>query len=620
MSLEGWRLSLDRGGTFTDVVAHGPHGEVRSAKVLARTGDGLDAIAHVLSERERGDLSLRVGTTVATNALLTGTGAPTALMITRGFRDLPLIGHQARPDIFALDVVRPDWPIGWVVEVDERLRSDGFEERGVDDVSVREALAGLLREGCSALAVCLAHGVAYPQHELAVEQIARGMGFREVVVSHRVSRRDGLVDRAHASCLDASLTPSVQAFVRSVSRVAPSVRAHFMASDGGLVGPSRFRGRRALLSGPAGGVAACARLARAMGVEQVLGFDMGGTSTDVCRWAGRTEQREHSQLAGMSVPLPGVDVVSVAAGGGSRLTLCDGRAQVGPGSVGADPGPACYGLGSAAAVTDANLVLGRIQASRFPTVFGERGDQPLSMERARRAIASAAGVAAEDLAAVRAAAAGFLTVADEAMGEAIACLSVSRGHDPREHALVALGGAGPQHACSVAELLGVRRVLVHPRAGVLSAWGIAGAPSVATAEARVDRDWAETLPAELEDVVQELVERVTRELEDEGITRELRIETRYDLRYSGSQTTLRVRERSAFEDEHRRLFGFARPGGRIEVLRVVVQAWVETPVVPWMPPAPARPPLPTEFVPLLVPREGRAIEVEAALHSWEKLG
>jgi len=621
----GWRVAVDRGGTFADVVAHGPHGAVRTAKLLAHEGVEGRAVSAVLTEPEAASgVDLRVGTTVATNALLTAAGAPTALLVTRGFGDLPRIGHQARREIFALAPRSRGWGPRWVVEVDERITAVGLVERELLRESVRESLVSLRSEGCRAVVVALTHAVDFPAHELALLALARECGFSEVVASHEVVPRVGLMSRGEAAVLDGSLTPVVREFVCSLGDVA---RSRFMTSGGGLVGAARFRGRNALLSGPAGGATACARLARELGLPAVLGFDMGGTSTDVCRWAGDVERREVSSVAGREVPLPGVDVVTVAAGGGSRLRIVDGVARVGPDSVGASPGPASYGRGGQAAVTDANCVLGRIQPRWFPRVFGEDGAQPLAVEAARAAVrrelstalTHERGLTDQEL---LDAAAGFVSVANQAMSEAIAALSISRGHDPREHALVALGGAGPQHACAVAELLGIPRVVVHPQAGVLSAWGIASASPGAVRAARVDRLWGDLPPGDRAAEAARLAELARADLVRDGETRDAAVRVTFTMRHRGAQAILEARDRTHFDQEHRRLFGFARPEAPVEVLTIEVRAEVEE-EVPLAPPAP--PGIrraaddAVDRVTLHVPRDGIRTTHSAPVWRWEDL-
>ena len=560
--MSGWHVALDRGGTFTDVVATDPDGAVHTTKVLAGEAAEIEALRHILGARDLAGLeSLRIGTTVATNALLTGDGARTALVTTAGFEDLLVIGHQARPDIFALDIARPEPLAERVIGARERVSARGDVLTLLDLDALRESLVSARRDGVEAVAIAFAHAVVRPDHEQAAAALARELGFRTVVASHAVSARVGLADRMGAAVADARLTPVVEAYVSRVLTAVPArVSVSFMTSTGGLVSRQRFRGTTALLSGPAGGAAACERLARLLDVPAVLGFDMGGTSTDVCRWAGELERREETVLAGRTLAAPTVDIVSVAAGGGSILALRDGRACVGPESAGADPGPASYGRGGPATVTDANLVLGRLVPSRFPAVFGPDGAAPLDAAAASRAMQEL-GVSA----------AGFLAVANEQMAEAIAALSTARGHDPRDHALVALGGAAGQHACAVARRLGIRTVLVHPHAGVLSAWGIAGAPLTARAVRPILTGWTAEIASTHAALTDELDAVVTETLRAEGAPALGPPRVRWELRYVGSETALWADDRADFEARHARLFGFARPEAAVEVLRVEVQ-------------------------------------------------
>jgi len=584
---EEWLVAVDRGGTFTDVVAHGPLGELRTAKVLNAGEAGLDVVRSLVAETAR--VSLRVGTTVATNALLTRDLARVGLVTSRGLGDLIQIGHQARPEIFALDIAAHKPLSEWVVELDERVRVDGLVEREFDPGVVREQLTALRREGCESLVVCLAHAVRYPEHELVVGGLAKSVGFEDVVLSHDVLPREGLIDRTQAALVDAAVTPAVKRFVGRVSSSPIADHAVFMSSRGGHVGGEQFRGRNALLSGPAGGVSACARIAREYGFDAVLGFDMGGTSTDVCRWAGETETTDSFTLGDQRVPLPAVDLVSVAAGGGSQLWIGEGVTRVGPGSVGANPGPASYGLGTHAAVTDANLVLGRLQARWFPAVFGPTGREALDLDAAVRAVAHAAGVSPADGDAVRDAAAGFLAVANRVMADAIAAVSASRGHDPRIHVLVAMGGAGAQHACATAELLGISRVAVHPRAGVLSAWGIAGADLTAHEEAAVQELWTPSLAAEKRPLIETLEQRARTQLREQSPGVVPRVQAVWAMRYLGSTHVILAKDGEEFETKHERLFGLRRESGVIEVVTVRVTASWSPPVSLRSPPEIRRP-------------------------------
>jgi len=575
VSEAGWRVAIDRGGTFTDVVATDPLGAVHTAKVLAEGTGELAALRVIMGREDLTELeSLWIGTTVATNALLTGGGVKTALVVTEGFADLLTIGHQARPRIFELDIDRLAPLADVVIEARERVTPDGEVLCPIDVDALRERLVSARGDGVEAVAVAFAHAVSFSTHESLAAALAREIGFESVVASHELSASVGLVDRARAAVADARLTPVLDDYVSRVVRSVPaSVSVRFMTSTGGLVPRSRFRGTAALLSGPAGGVVACQRLARELGRGAVLGFDMGGTSTDVCRWAGELERRDSTELAGRTIAVPTLDIVSVAAGGGSVLSITDGRARVGPESAAAVPGPACYRRGGPATITDANLVLGRLRVELFPQVFGPSGVAALDASAAERALQD---LGLPDIAA---AAAGFIAVANEQMAEAIAALSTARGHDPREHALVALGGAGGQHACGIARRLGIDTVIVMPHAGVLSAWGIAGAPRVARSVSPVLETWAPETPVRHATTVRRLRDQGAGLLAAEGVSGPRDERVGWELRYAGSETSLWSRDRQDFEARHDRLFGFHRPDAEVEVLAVEVELSDAPPVV-----------------------------------------
>ena len=602
--MSGWHVSVDRGGTFLDVVAR--RGDVeRAGKLLADPGRELDGVREFLGGEVE---SLRLGTTVATNALLTRSGVRVGLLLTRGLEDLPFIGHQARPDIFALRPQREP-PVAVAVEsVPGRLAADGEEVEPLDREATAQALARLLDAGVDVVAVVGLHGVSYPRHELTLSSWLAEAGVSHVL-SHQVLPRLGYVDRIEATSVDAHLTPVLLDFVSRVNEALASPSSLYMTSAGGLVSGDTFRGRDALLSGPAGGVAGCARVARELGLDAVLGFDMGGTSTDVCRWAGTLERRETTEIAGRSVPLPGLDIVSVAAGGGSVLTVRDGRALVGPESAGATPGPASYGCGGPATVSDANVVLGRLQPRWTPAVFGPDGDRPLDASAARAALAA-------DHVDPREAAWGFLRVANEAMAEAIGALSAQRGHDPREHALVAFGGAGPQHGCAVAALLGIDEVIVHPRAGVLSAWGIAGAARLTRLTRAVQRPWTDRLPDQQAEAIRDLSAAAEGEIGEPCTT-----SVSWSFRYKGAEAVLEAADRASFELAHERLFGFARPAASVRVEALHVEARRETPVdrLP-KPPADPTPPPVEEKVDLVVGDGPLWKEVRAPVVRVDSLG
>jgi 5-oxoprolinase (ATP-hydrolysing) len=522
-----WRFWIDRGGTFTDVIGAAPGGALHTTKVPSRSPayeeaavEGMRFLLHAPPpeggtrpfrwapeiDRTRFPAEqvevIRMGTTVATNALLERQGARTLLVTTAGFPDLLEIGDQARPELFALRIVKPEPLHADVVEAAERLSADGAVLSPLDEPALAAALAQARADGFESVAVALLHADLNPAHEQAAGRLARAAGFAHVSLSHEVSPLPRLVPRARTAVVDAYLTPVLRAYVERLSAAVEGAPLWFMTSAGALVRAEAFRGRDAVLSGPAGGVVGVGEVAKAAGAGAVLGFDMGGTSTDVCRWAGRLERRETSVAAGVPVRAPTLDVETVAAGGGSVLRFDGLRARVGPESAGADPGPAAYGRSGPPTVTDANLVLGRLEPSRFPALFGPAGDQPLDVAAARAALASLAADMGAD--GPEAAAAGFLAVAVEQTAQAVRRISVERGFDPRGHALVAFGGAAGQVACDVADALGCPEVLCPEQASVLSAWGIGQAEVAVLRQAGLDAPLddpglarAETLAADL---------------------------------------------------------------------------------------------------------------------------
>ncbi|MET0294616.1 MAG: hydantoinase/oxoprolinase family protein, partial [Phenylobacterium sp.] len=410
-----WTFWIDRGGTFTDVIGTDPEGAEHALKLLSTSpayeDAAVEAMRRLLGAAPGGPFpadrveAIKMGTTVATNALLERRGARTLLVTSDGFADALLIGDQSRPQLFALDIVRPEPLYESVVEADERLGADGAVVRPLDEAGLEARLRAALAEGCQSVAVAFLHADLNPAHERAAGGIARRLGFEFVALSSEVSPLPRFLPRAETTVADAYLTPVLQAYVRRVAGAVGGAPLYFMTSAGALVRAEAFRGRDALVSGPAGGVVGVARTAQAAGAAAVLGFDMGGTSTDVARYAGALERRDQARVAGVRVRSPMLDVETVAAGGGSILTFDGMRARAGPHSAGAVPGPACYGRGGPAAVTDANLVLGRLDPARFPNVFGPRGDGPLDPAAARARLAELA--AAMGAASPEAAAEGF---------------------------------------------------------------------------------------------------------------------------------------------------------------------------------------------------------------------
>src|SRR5271170_907190 len=518
---KGWQFWIDRGGTFTDVVARRPDGVLVTRKLLSENpgrypDPAIAAIRHLLGvaagQPIPGDRieAVRLGTTVATNALLERTGEPTVLVITRGFRDALRIAYQNRPRLFDRQIVLPELLYSRVIEARERVAASGEVLLPLDEAGTGRSLQAAYADGFRAVAVVCLHGYRYPAHEQRIGQIARRTGFTQVSLSHETSPLMKLVPRGDTTVADAYLSPILGRYVDRVTEELRGVRLQFMQSSGGLTDARTFRGKDSILSGPAGGIVGMARTSAAAGFDRVIGFDMGGTSTDVSHFAGEFERQYETQVAGVRMRAPMLSVHTVAAGGGSVLHFADGRYQVGPDSAGAAPGPACYGRGGPLTVTDANVLLGRVQPDHFPRVFGADGGQPLDAEVTRRRFADLAAritAATGDRRAPEQVAAGFLEIAVANMANAIKKISVQRGYDVTRYALSTFGGAGGQHACAVADALGMTSVLIHPLAGALSAYGIGLADVIAMRESAVEApltaDLAARLPTEAFDPLAE---------------------------------------------------------------------------------------------------------------------
>ena len=491
-----WEFWIDRGGTFTDVVARRPDGRLAVRKLLSqdpgRYEDAvLAGIRGLLGVPDGQPIpagrigSVRLGTTVATNALLERRGEPTVLVITRGFRDALRIGYQNRPRIFAREIILPELLYSRVIEVTERVSAHGEVIVALDEEAAARDLRAAYAAGLRAVAVVCMHGYRYPAHEARIGQIARDIGFTQVSESHTTSPLMKLVSRGDTTVVDAYLSPILARYVDRVAGELGGTRVLFMQSNGGLADAHRFRGKDSILSGPAGGIVGMARTAAAAGFGRVIGFDMGGTSTDVSHYAGEFERQYETEVAGVRMRAPMLSIHTVAAGGGSILAFDGSRYRVGPDSAGADPGPACYRRGGPLTVTDANVMLGRVQPGYFPRVFGPGGDEPLDaglvagrFDALARRIAEQAG----DQRSGAEVAAGFLGIAVANMANAIKKISVQRGYDITRYVLATFGGAGGQHACAVADALGITEVLIHPLAGRPSAYGM-GLADV-TADAR----------------------------------------------------------------------------------------------------------------------------------------
>ena len=590
-----WQFWIDRGGTFTDVVARRPDGDLVTLKLLSESRDqyedaAVEGIRRLLRLPPDAPISpaqvacVKMGTTVATNALLERKGERTLLVTTRGFRDALRIATQARPKLFERHIRLPELLYERVVEADERLGAGGEVVTPLDE----EALAGGLRAayeaGLRACAIVFMHAYRHPVHELRAEALARAAGFTQISVSHRVSALCKFVPRGDTTLVDAYLSPILVRYVDRLAAQMPGVRLQFMQSSGGLTDARRFHGKDAIFSGPAGGILGMVRTAERAGHDRLIGFDMGGTSTDVSHFAGEFERTFDAVVAGVRVRAPMMSIHTIAAGGGSTIRFDGARLRVGPESAGADPGPACYRRGGPLTVTDANLLLGRIDAEFFPKVFGPRADQPLDREVLVREFAQLAqrmsGAAAATVTPERAAA-GALEIAVGAMANAVKRISVARGHDVTRYTLQCFGGAGGQHAGLVADALGITRVFVHPLAGVMSAYGMGLADQTVMREATLERALDDAGMAEARTLAERLRAEAVRELEEQGAAaHSLRTEVRALVRYAGTDTTLpcdlgagvdACAVRRAFEHAYRERFSFLMPGRELVIEAIVIE-------------------------------------------------
>ncbi|CAF4873371.1 unnamed protein product [Pieris macdunnoughi] len=594
MNNRGFQFAIDRGGTFTDVFAKCPNGKVRVMKLLSVDPQNYndaprEAIRRILQEETGNALdkdgkvnstlieSIRMGTTVATNALLERKGAKMALVINKGFKDLLLIGNQARPNIFQLNIKRPEVLYKEVVEVDcrvipaleERCQIDKSKQnwkevqgttgqkmlviRDIDEEAVKKDLAALREKGIDSIAVVLAHSYNYQEHEVTIGKIASNLGFSQISLSHSVTSMVRLVPRGYTASADAYLTPHIREYVRGFSEGftdnLKNSNVLFMQSDGGLTPMNLFNGSRAILSGPAGGVVGYALTSYQRDTNlPVIGFDMGGTSTDVSRYAGTLEHVHEATTAGVTIQAPQLDINTVAAGGGSMLFFRSGLFAAGPESAGAHPGPACYRKNGPLTVTDANLLLGRLLPEYFPKIFGTNENESLDKEATTKAFTNMTHDINNFLKqdggkemTMEEVAMGFLNVANEAMCRPIRALTTARGYDARSHALSCFGGAGGQHACAVAKQLGITTVLVHKYAGILSAYGMALADVVQEAQNPCALVYAPNNFAELDRQLEVLAGVCKSKLKEQGFKdSQIVLEPYLHLRYSGTDCALMV--------------------------------------------------------------------------------
>jgi 5-oxoprolinase (ATP-hydrolysing) len=594
-TVPGWRFAIDRGGTFTDVVGFAPDGTLYTAKVLSRDplhpGDpamrGLrELLARHGAAHGRDVASVRLGTTVATNALLERNGAPTLLLTTAGFADALAIGYQERPDIFARAIHRPAPLYRRVCEVRERVDAAGAVLAPLDERAVRDTLAAARGDGIEAVAIVFVHGFRHPAHERRAAQLAREAGFAEVIASHEAAPLLGLVARGDTTVADAYLSPVLlrytQDFRAGLARELRCAEVAFMQSNGGLVDAAGFRGVNGVLSGPAGGVVGMIAAGNADGPRKLIGFDMGGTSTDVSLSTGAIPRRFTAEIDGVRLQAPLVDMQTIAAGGGSIVRVADGRLQVGPASAGADPGPACYRRGGPATITDCNVALGRIPPERFPHVFGPAGDAPIDVAAGRAQLLELGGLARTQAGLacpVEELAAAFIDVAVARMANAIREVALHRGQDPAHFSLLCFGGAAGQHACAVADLLGAGEVLLHPLAGVLSAYGIALTSRRAIRRRTFERPLDGMREADARAGLDDLASTVRADLLRQGVdAAAIDVRMAAEVRLEGSDTPIELEWqkpallRPAFFELHRQLYGFADPHAPLVVATLMAEA------------------------------------------------
>jgi 5-oxoprolinase (ATP-hydrolysing) len=615
MQMDGnWDFWIDRGGTFTDVIGRRPDGSLTAHKLLSENPEAyrdaaVQGIRDLLGLRPGEPIpegligAVKMGTTVATNALLERKGERTLLLITKGFRDALKIGYQARPKIFARHIIKPEMLYERVVEVDERVRADGTVEREPDLAAVRGELVAALAAGIKAVAIVFLHAYRYPEHEQRVAALVREIGFPQVSVSHEVSPLIKLVGRGDTSVVDAYLSPILDRYVahvaaelqggdaagREAEASTNTPRLMFMMSSGGLTAADLFQGKDAILSGPAGGVVGMAETGREAGFAHLIGFDMGGTSTDVSHYDGEYERAFETEVAGVRMRAPMMLIHTVAAGGGSILHFDGARFRVGPDSAGANPGPKCYRRGGPLAVTDANVMVGKLIPDFFPKIFGAQQNLPLDDAAVREAFAALGREIGDDRSG-EVVADGFIKIAVENMANAIKKISVQRGYDVTRYALNCFGGAGGQHACLVADALGMTKVLIHPFSSLMSAYGMGLADIRATRQQAIEEPLGDAALASIAAIGGRLGADAKREVAGQGVpARDITVHVRAHIRYAGTDTALIVPAfttgstsaadglslaamKAAFEAAHKSRFGFTDESKELVVEAVSVEA------------------------------------------------
>ena len=584
---KGWSFAIDRGGTFTDIIGFDPEGELHSLKILSKSNkysdpsiEGIRRIMDLSPDEiipESDVTRIRMGTTVATNAILEKKGAPTCLAITEGFGDLLAIGNQARPDLFTLAIKKPLQIYDAVIEVKERINYQGKIIIPFNETSTKNQLELIRDKNISSLAIVLMHAWKNKEHELRIAEIARSIGFNHVAISHEIMPIIKILGRGQTTLIDAYLSPILLDYISALKKETGGIPLEFMQSSGGLTNAESFRGKDAVMSGPSGGVIATAKISTLNGMTEAIGFDMGGTSTDVSRFAGDYEKVEEATLGGISFQTPSLKINTVAAGGGSILWFDGEKMRVGPESAGANPGPICYGLEGQLALTDANLFLRRILPKYFPKTFGPHNDQFLNEQKTHdrfheitEEINTSLGTSMSE----EEVALGFIRIANETMAAAIKEISVNKGFDIRTHVLVSFGGAAAQHACGIAKILNIKKILIHPMTGLFSAYGIAISDQTSYAIHTVLNPFIEKNIGDFESQLKRMGTKLENKLKKRGFNKS-KIQTKkfLDLRYSNTDkyltipfTSFKLMEND-FRKLHRKFFGFFGEGN-IEVVNL----------------------------------------------------
>ena len=582
-SLQRWQFYIDRGGTFTDIVGKTPQGEIIVHKLLSENPEqyrdapiqGIRDVMGISKDEPIPTAEIEVvkmGTTVATNALLERKGDRVVLLITKGFKDALRIGYQNRPDIFARRIVLPSMLYESVIEIDERFDAKGNELKPVDKQQVKRDLETAYQKGIECCAIVLMHGYRYPQHELEVAEIAREVGFAQISISHQVSPLIKLVSRGDTTVVDAYLTPILRRYIDRLASQLPDIQLMFMKSDGGLVKADNFQGKDSILSGPAGGIVGAVKTSQRAGFDRLVTFDMGGTSTDVAHYGGEYERELDSEIAGARMRVPVLAIGTIAAGGGSILSFDGMSYRVGPQSGGSNPGPACYRRGGELTITDANVMLGKIHPQYFPAVFGD-ANLPLDKEIVLKKFEDLAQTIEQTTGSYSTpeeVASGFIAIAVANMANAIKKISLQRGYDVTQYVLCCFGGAGAQVACLIADVLGITKIFIHPYAGVLSAYGIGLADIRTTKVESVEMALTPEVMPRLESLLESLEARIE--------TNSTEIIKKVNLKYAGTDSSLtvdfndlRVMQQD-FATEHQTRYGFIQPEKELIIESVTVES------------------------------------------------